>query len=289
MTIKSVAAWWWSASSVALALIVSFALLRYRGILPEGGFALGTLAVFIAVAIVAVWLNQQSSRFDLTVAAETLVALGIFSLIVGLVAAIFKALSISSEAQITSLQDIRPLASSFLEGLLTAAAAPFLAATLRNYEVISETRASGDGSASDIAEAAKNFVRQMDTATKSVRELAEMIDKQRGSIVTALGAIDSEATKFTVALDRAGTAVASSADTLAKSFASEAAAMKSAAAEPISHMKGLGAAANHARESILTVSEELDRLKESTSETTALLDALAKLIESVERFVKPAA
>jgi hypothetical protein len=177
---------------MGLFFIVGLAFLRYRAVLPEGGFAGGTLIVFLVIALMAMSLNRYSHRFDLTVAAETLVALGIFSLIVGLIAAIFKALALPQEFRITDLQDLRPLAAPFLEGLFTAAVAPFLAATLRNYEVITEGTPSSSDSKSDFTEAAKRFVAQVDASAKSITKLSDALEKNRNTISLALNSIESD-------------------------------------------------------------------------------------------------
>ena len=83
---------------------------------------------------VAFLIGRSSRQFNLTVAAETLVAFGVLSLVIGLGTAILLAVNRFQAANTIAMEDLKAVTTVFIEGLLTAAVCPMLAMLIRIRE-----------------------------------------------------------------------------------------------------------------------------------------------------------
>jgi hypothetical protein len=181
-------------------------------------FGIAALAAQIELFSAALYLRSRSApRFDMTVAAETLVALGVFSLIVGIVLAAIAMPGLNISAGAVTLADFKPLVISFAEGLLASALAPVLATLLRQIEVLkyaphSESGTTGEQLASikreadGVAKALSQLRREMEAITshtvpfakgttailEGLNEIATNIREAKGIVPTALSSVSKE-------------------------------------------------------------------------------------------------
>jgi hypothetical protein len=214
----------------------------------------------VALSAIAVQFHKEGrAGFDAVVAAETIVAFGVTSLILSLVAAVFPLISGHELEKVFQGGGLRRIAPPFLEGLATAGLAPLFAMVLRNR--VSELDGAKDpiGDAADLSRAMAGLVRGLDAARKS----AESVD-------TSL------------------TSVGASMRLLADNVQTEGERLKLVLLEAQSQLRGLGGAAETGRTEVGGLATETAKLKGSVGDTHTLMEALAKLIESVERFVAPA-
>jgi hypothetical protein len=124
--------------TIALVLVVTGALVSvFHWVSPElnqGSFLAGTLSAQLWVFCWALILrSRRVPRFDMVVASELLIALGIFSLITGIVVS---GVAILRDVSGLIGSQLRTALVPFGEGLLASGLAPLLASILRQIEVL---------------------------------------------------------------------------------------------------------------------------------------------------------
>lgn len=229
-------------------------------------FADWTLAgIFLALTfmlfILALRLARGRPRLNLTVAAETIVALGIFSLVISIAFAIYGTFSFvasDSVAKGMSIADIQRFAMPFLEGLTTAAIAPLVATFLRNCEASFTAAEGGEAGLTDSIGASKRLAEQLQEAVSHFGKLNAELNQHAAGFGKLTSTLQSEAERLRDALNRVQTETA-----------------------------GFSAAAGEGRSAVTELASNLSALGSSAKDGRTLLDALGKLIESVERFIKP--
>lgn len=206
------------------------------------GFGIAALAAQFWLFSAALNLRaRRSARFDMTVAAETLVALGVFSLITGIVLAVVVSPQVHITLGNSTLQDFEPLLIPFGEGLLASAVAPLLATILRQIEVLKYgTAAGGDALATelesltkaaddtrlalaDVATQARSMSKdlsEMATGSKAVGDVLKVAAGQIGDATRAVtGALQEAATNIGDAGSKVPTALSEAAGKIAASQA----------------------------------------------------------------------
>ncbi len=304
---------------IALALLAGGALFRF--VVPWGGaparefaFLVGTFGAQFWLFIAAIGLrNRDIPGFDMLVAAEIIIAMGVFSLILGLGIAVF--LAVESSAQITTfeLSAMRPFLLPFGEGLLAAGLAPLLASVLRQIEVLNYSSKERDPGA-DLHDDFSGLSTKVLAATESVGAWIAKIDESTSTFEQSTNAFNASAETFKEATSRYENAVGR----MAKATETHTDKVETTIAQHMEQIKALtedfaskiNAADASVRESLQKTSEaaaglstkfdeaggktreltdEIDRFKKAVGQTATLLDGLQKLIESVNRFIRPAA
>jgi hypothetical protein len=287
-------------------------------------FAIATLSAQIELFFAALWLRSRSAtRFDMTVAAETLVALGVFSLIAGIVLAVIATPSLHVTSSNGTLPDFEPLLIPFAEGLLASAAAPLLATLLRQIEVLkyaphSEGGSSGDQlsrlkrDADSVATALSQLKIEAEAATKNVKSFAkaaksivDSLNDVAGSIKDVKGMVPSSLSFVTREITNAGPGVTAAFDAAAGNIRTSSGRVSDAfetTANNIGTSGGRVSAAFAATSSALgdfttnvasstkttkTMAEEFEKLSKDAQATAGILKRLHQLIESVTNFVRP--
>ena len=250
-----------SFSRIALAAMAASALVHLFHV-----FGLTAWAILAVNVLSLVLLSDRAVRyaraerpdFDAVIAAETIVAFGVMSLILGLTAGILPLFLPGNELDLGDPAVLKSLAMPFIIGLATAGFAPFAAMVLRNRAFEHEGAPDSGDEMEALYHAARELTRQIKAAQAALEEL-------QGSARSA----------------------GASAKRLADGLDAETVRMGAALHEGEAHIKSFGAAAGSGRVEVSALADETRRLKGAASDTTTLLDALAKLIESVERFVAP--
>lgn len=226
------------------------------------------VALLVALFFLAVALSRDTQSLNHTIAAETIVAIGIFSLVVSLAGAIYRIQPILSNKSNTSFiySELAPLGGLFFEGLIAAAVAPLLATMLRNIDGGENEAESAEP---DLAEAAKK-----------AKHLAKELDKA-GSIIGTLneGLLDQ-----VEVLKKAATSAASATTGLVEALKNETERLKIALQRVQAELGGLSDASAKGREAVVNLGGSMGAASTSAKEARELLDALGKLIDSVERF-----
>lgn len=217
------------------------------------------LCLGVLVRIASRYAKERRAGFDPVVAAETIVAFGVFSLVVGLVSVGLRFLFGLADFQLLQngqFLDFLP----FLEGLATAGFAPVAAIYLRLRTAELDSGVDAVGDLLELSRATTDLTQQMIAAKKAIETFGTGADAAGKSTAGLASAMKSEANKWGLALQ-----------------------------EGQAHVKTFGTAAKEGSTDVSALAEETRRLKSAAAETSKLLDELARLIASVERFVAPRA
>jgi hypothetical protein len=262
---------WLIASSAAAICIFITGALRASGALGQGAL-IGAFTISIAIlCFFAIKLATTKPRLNLTLAAETIVALGIFSLIISITVVL---LSVSeflieiSQRDLT-ITDMRQFAWPFAEGLAAAAIAPFVATLLRHTESNFASFDSGEAGMADAAREAAALADELKLAVANFRSVNIEIVATKDSFEKAMG----NAVRGT--------------STLASTLQTEAERLRVALQRVQAEATGLADASERSRIIVTELGMGLKELKNSSKDASELLDALGKLIESVERYIHP--
>ncbi|MEA3036979.1 MAG: hypothetical protein QOH04_2756 [Sphingomonadales bacterium] len=205
------------------------------------------------------YARERVGGFDPIAAAEGIVAFGVFSLVIGLASVACRYIFgfASFDPQLTDqLGGFFP----FVEGLMTAGFAPLFAIFLRLRIAELESGVDTVGDLLELSRATADLTQQMVTARKAIETFGSGADAAGRSTVGLASTMKSEADKWGLALQ-----------------------------EGQAHVKTFGAAAKDGSVNVAGLAEETHKLKSAAADATKLLDELARLIASVERFVAPRA
>lgn len=197
---------------------------------------------------------EKSVGFEPLVAAETIVAFGVFSLIAGLTSMILSIMLGYAVILDGNYMDFLP----FVEGLLTAGLAPLGAMLfrIRASELEADFDASGD--LTDLAKATSNLTSQINAASTAMRSLKDGAGSAGIATTGLASSMKSEADKWGLALQ-----------------------------EGQAHVKTFGEAARSSSGEVSQLADATSALKKATADVSILLEELSRLISSVERFVEP--
>ncbi len=209
-------------------------------------------------------------RFDMTVAAEVMIAIGIFSLISGLTISLLNAFFKMEAGIAFDMEALRPIITPFVTGLFGAGVAPLLATILRQVEVlVFADPSAGDGEGLD--EELQALGNQVRATTEDLRKLSDKIRK-----------VGEAAANTETNLEALGDAAKASASKHTEAAAGvEIASTKSAAA-----LDAYGKSATAARTKTDELSEGLKSLRDRANDSGALLAEFNKVIEEIRNFIR---
>lgn len=245
-------------------------------------FGLGVLGGLLLLVVSAIGLRaRRIPRFDMMVAAEVIVAYGILSLVLGLALAISNVLRSDVTQGGIQLEELRPLLTPFVEGLVAAGVAPLAAVALRQLEVLKYGAAeladsSPEARLAELDERVRKVSEAFDNLATSCRKSAEEFEKNASRFADTAGSWESAARKTKGALDAVASSAESGRSTLETAFgtiAAEADKARGALSGAVSEFGELAGA--------------FGRLRSAAAESSRLLEELQKLIASVERFIRP--
>ena len=258
----------WAASVIAAASAIAVCgTLRAFGVI---GSYVQTIVFIVAMGLLvwnAIRLAQSHPRLNLTIAAESVVALGIFSLIISIAVALFFMKDLASKQ--FSFEEVGRISVPFVEGLFAAAVAPIVAVLLRHFEVSYIATESGETGMTEAAHEATGLA-------KELQDAAGMIAGFNRELSATKGAFDSA---FKSAIASAGS--------LAAALETEAGRIRFALQRVQAEATALSDASEKSRSAVSAFGTGMSALSGSANEARELLDALGKLIESVERYIRP--
>lgn len=262
---------WLIFSCIAAVTIFISGILRATGTLGPGMLFASFAASIVVLLYLAIKLSSTRPRLNLTLAAETLVALGIFSLITSIAVALFgvSEFMVDVTSRDLSIEDMRKFTWPFGEGLAAAAIAPFVATLLRHIESNVSTTESGEAGLADAAREAVVLADQLRLATTNIRAINAELAGAKGGFETAIGS----AVRAT--------------NILSGALQTEAERLKLALQRVQAEAIGLADASEKSRVAVAELGTELSTLGASSKDARELLDALGKMIDSVERFIRP--
>ena len=268
-----------------------------------GGFALAATAdrttvvsnvyFFIGAVGAQVWLfvaairlrARHLPRFDMIVASELIIALGILALICGIFISVAFALHHTEQLRGFSIEALQPLLMPFAEGLLAAGFAPVFATVLRQIEVLKYGGAKGDESTPEAELEAelnslKDKIREvtvtLDNFITAYKRSQTMFEKSATSFNKSADTYEAVAGKLQGALGRLGDVATAKSDQLSAGLDAvnkELSAYEERLAQSSRQMSGL--------------TDETRRFQAAANEGATLLGGLRTIIESVERFIRP--
>jgi hypothetical protein len=268
MTIAAAFRTWIIASLFGVLAVALASSWRTSGVLPQYGFTVLTVGAACALTLVAFVIGRNTRQFNLTVAAETLVAFGVLSLVVGLGSAILLAVSRFKATKIIGIEDLSTVTTVFIEGLFTAAVCPMLAMLIRIREAQLRIVEAGGP--------------EMDAAARA----ADALTNQLNEVTAHLAALNTSLEKEVKTFQTAAADVGGAARVMAESLWTESKRAKEALQRVETGAASLGAAAEQTGRATTRLGTDLSGLTKSASEAKTLLDALSNAVESVERFVK---
>ncbi len=219
---------------------------------------LGNLAALVFLRWQASLLLRQRADFDAVIAAEMIVAFGVLSLILGISTAVIPLFLGTATLRVDSLAALAGLAIPFLEGLATAGLAPFFAVLLR-IEAHEAGSTEPGAEMTDLTIATQDLGTELRGTVRVLRELREQLALAAATSQQLGQAMQTEAAKLVLMVER-----------------SEA------------KLTALSSAAERSGDEVARLAGEAARLNQAAGDTSALLTTLGDLIDSVERFVKPA-
>jgi hypothetical protein len=262
--------WLGSVSAAALAILI-VAPLRAIGVLSAWNLILVFLVSIVLLFFLAMKLVDAKPRLNLTIAAESIVALGIFSLILSIAVALYGVSDFMTQMDKRDLtsDDIRRFTVPFIEGLAAAALAPFIATVLRHFEASFSAIESGEAGMTEAAREAVGLALELKNAT------------------AAVAGLNKELTGTKVAFEAALANAVSAVRSLGETLAVETDRLKFALQRVQAEATGLSDASEKSRTAVSAFGSSMGALSSSSRDARELLDALGKLIESVERYVRP--
>ena len=239
-------------------------------------YAAGSVGGLLWLTRAAFVLRKRAAdRFDMIVASESIIAFGIFSLVLGLVMSLNFASDTALELSDLTLEALRPLMVPFLEGLCAAAVAPALATVLRQYEALSHAE-EGELIGGSAVPGGSGFFKRL-----------EMLDERLNRAVAGAEALAESCEQGAERIEAAVETLAQSTAGLGESIAEQQERFAASATASESELLGLSRSVAESRGALEALAGETRALKEAASEGTTLLNGLGKLIASIDRFIKP--
>lgn len=256
-------------------------------------FAIATLIAQNWLFIAALYLRSRSAkRFDMTVAAETLVALGVFSLITGIVLAVIATPNTHVVIGSGTLANFEPVLIPFGEGLFASAVAPLLATLLRQIEVLKYAPQSAYESRDDEVDRLKRALKgstdgfaealsRIKTETENAGERVKAFSEVAKSLIEGLEALAKRLTAEGASVEDALGSVAKDISAGSKKVSSAFGSTSTA----LDDFKTKAAASAGAAES---VTARLTGLSTEAQKSASVLLRLQQIIDDVTDFVRPA-
>lgn len=255
-------------------------------------FATATLIAQNGLFWAALYLRSKSAkRFDMTVAAETLVALGVFSLITGIVLAVIALPSARITMGTSTLADLEPVLIPFGEGLFASAVAPLLATLLRQIEVLKYAPQSRNKSsleelerlrhalkreADGISGALSKIKNEAENAGEKVKAFSEVAKSIVEGLEGLSKKIKTEAASVEDALSSVAVHIRAGGEKVSSAFASTSTALNDFKTE-----------ATASAEAAKNAAVQLTDLSTKAQMSASLLQRLQELIDTVNDFIRP--
>lgn len=255
-------------------------------------FASATLIAQNWLFFAALYLRSRSAkRFDMTVAAETLVALGVFSLITGIVLAVMAAPNTHVVIGSSTLADFEPVLIPFGEGLFASALAPLLATLLRQIEVLKYAPQSGNEPREEEVDRLRRALKgntegfsealsRIKTETESAGERVKAFSEVAKSIVEGLEGLAKKVKAEAASVEDALGSVAKDISTGGKKVSSAFSSTSTA----LDDFKTKAAASAGAAEN---VTARLTGLSTEAQKSASVLLRLQQIIDDVTDFIRP--
>jgi hypothetical protein len=315
---------------IALALVATGALVS---LLSSPEAQLGRISFLAGVVLAQFWLfgsalmlrSRRVRHFDMIVASELLIALGIFSLITGIVVSGFVALHNVNTLTGAPWQLLQVVLFPFGEGLFGSGLAPLLASVLRQVEVLrygsGDTAATdGDidlpglaakiretinalddfasawkrsevilaGASSTLATSADIYARAAQNVEKALIALAADIEKSSASGAKTIDIVFSEFSKGVgISGSRVARELGTGGDSINESLGRAAKGFDGILDRAGTRFDELNKKTNTAASTLNELSIKTRAFSDATTDGTTLLIGLQKLIESVTNFVRP--
>lgn len=286
---------------IAIAVILVGALVSAFG---EFRLAFGMAALLAQVELFVAALHVRSrkvARFEMVIAAETLVAIGVFSLILGIVLAAAAMPTLRVTAGNVTFSDFDPLLVSFGEGLFASATAPLLATALRQIEVLnygSSTEASTDQVAhvdvisltraiTQLRAELKNATNDTVSYTNSVRSILEALKELAASINDVKGAVPTALTAVSLDIAAAGPGVVAAFEATSGQIRTGARQVSTALESTGASLKDLGTELTSGAKAMKNMTDEFNKLQTEAQATNGVLKRLQELLDTVTDFIRP--
>lgn len=245
-------------------------------------FLVGTIGAQVWLFTSAIRLrSKRLPRFDMLVASELIIALGILSLILGIINSVVFAFQGGDRFASFSKEALQPLLTPFAVGLLAAGVAPVLATLLRQLEVLKYADGKDEDSTSEAEfESLKTGSRDAAVVLGNFTAACELsrstFEKTATSFNKSADTYDAAAAKIQAALGHLADVTAAGSDRVA-------AGLEAMTNNLANYEKKLA----HSAREMSSLAEATGRFRTAAEEGATLLTGLQKVIESVERFIRP--
>lgn len=253
-------------------------------------------SIILLLALTAMRAHRASDgEFDSGVAAETIVAFGVLSLILGLAAAIVPALELAKNGLAFDAKTLTSLGAPFVQGLAAAGLAPVVAVLLRNFSAEHGGVESTEEELKRLAHAVGRLTGELGSARTMAAALTGALSDARDATIrlgpdltSQIDGVAQAAGRIAPALTAGAASLAGVLDQSGRDFADElndaGARFATRLDDARARVEALGLAADGGASHLAGLSTELARVRTGAAESAELLDALAELIASVERF-----
>ena len=249
-------------------------------------FQTGAVGAQVWLAVAAIRLrSKRLANFDMIVASELIIALGILALICGIIiAVIFTSQSIDISRGL-SFDTLRPLLTPFAEGLFAAGFAPVLATLLRQIEVLKYGAEQEDAATpEDSVRAELRALRsEVQSTTEGFRNFAAACEQSRAVFEKSAASLDKSAEICEAGVARIQAAF----DTLGKGVDAAGDRFETGLGRITERLEDHESQLSRATREMNELAEATQRFKAASEEGATLINGLRSLMESVERFIHP--
>lgn len=275
----------------ALAIFITSAILAAAGTGTTDGaygyfFLFGAIGAQVWLAVAALRLRARHvPRFDMIVASELIIALGILALITGIFSSVMFALQHTENVRELSFETLRPLLTPFAEGLLAAGFAPVLATVLRQIEVLKYGVAHDEETTPEA-----DLKAELDSLKSKLREVATVLENFASAYKRSQTMFEKSATSFNKSADRYETAAGKIEAAIGRleHVVTTKGEQLSVGFDAVNReLSAYGIELAQSSQQMSSLTNETRRFQAAAKEGATLLDGLQTVIESVERFIRP--
>lgn len=276
---------------IAIVIFIAGSIIAFTGMTTQGAthgyfFLFGALGAQIWLAVAALRLRAKNlPGFDMVVASELIIALGIMALISGIFTSIMFALQSNNRVHEFSFEKLRPLLTPFAEGLLAAGFAPLLATVLRQIEVLKYGPTKGEETTPEAAIEA-----ELESLKSKIRDVTSTLENFISAYKRSQTMFEKSATSFNKSADRYEAAAGKlegaigRLEHIATTKGEELGAGLGAVNRELS---AYGKELAQSSRQMSSLTDETRRFQAAANEGATLLSGLRSVIESVERFIRP--
>lgn len=281
----------------ALLTCIAIHVLTALDVLSPYALILCNTLILVGLSVIGTREHKRTGgAFDTAVAAETMVAFGVLTLIFGLVVALYPIMMPGNTPIVFNAESLTAISMPFLQGLATAALAPVLAVVVRSL-------GSDHGDIGDPAEqltllgqAAQTLTQQLEQAGQNVHTLGDVVQHFVTSLQPVAPELEQHMKQIAAAASQFAPSLTAGLNAVVIAFEKDMTELMNQLSQGLAQLEVAGGQNRSAFEQLALSSQAttasmneandaIRKLRRGADEAAQLLEALAAMTVSVERFV----